>query len=231
MARASDFVNVALADLGYKESPFGSNHTKFGAWIGLQNQPWCMSAIQYWSDKAQVALPVRTGSCTALMNASKRVGNWVTKNYQIGDIVIFQWKNGSRHCGIVQSVWGNKLKTVEGNTAIGNDSNGGEVMLRDRTTEFVLGACRPKFDEKEGTPMGYEEFLKFLEQYRTELRDNDANNYSESARTWATAHGIIQGNGTTLEGQPNYMWADFLTREQCVTMLYRFDQYLRRYGV
>lgn len=231
MARASDFINVALADLGYKESPFGSNHTKFGAWIGLQNQPWCMSAIQYWADKAQVALPVRTGSCTALMNASKRVGNWVTKNYQIGDIVIFQWKNGQRHCGIVQSVCGNNLKTIEGNTAVGNDSNGGEVMLRDRTTDFVLGAYRPKFDEQEDTPMDYEEFLKCLEQYRNELRDNDANNYSESARTWATAHGIIQGNGTTLEGQPNYMWADFLTREQCVTMLYRFDQYLRRYGV
>ena len=79
--------------------------------------------------------------------------------------------------------------------------------------------------------MGYEEFLKFLEQYRTELRDNDANNYSESARTWAIAHGIIQGNGNAPDGQPNYMWADFLTSEQFVTMLYRFDQYLRRWGL
>ena len=92
MATATQFVNVAMQDLGYKESPANSNMTKFGKWIGLQGQPWCMSAVQYWASNAGVKLPLKTGSCTALMNASKRVGNWVTKNYQIGDIVIFQWK-------------------------------------------------------------------------------------------------------------------------------------------
>lgn len=230
MAKVSDFVATAMADLGYKESPTGSNHTKYGEFMGLQNQPWCMSAIQYWAHKAQVALPVRTGSCTVFMQVAKDTGRWVTTHYRVGDIVIFQWGNGSRHCGIVQAVLGNKLKTIEGNTAVGNDSNGGEVMLRDRTTEFVLGAYRPKFDGQEDTPMGYEEFLQCLEQYRKELRDNDANNYSAEARSWAVTHGIIFGNGTTPEGQPNYMWADFLTREQFVTMLYRYDQYLRRWG-
>ena len=231
MARVSDFIATAMADLGYKESPAGSNHTKYGEWIGLQNQPWCMSAIQYWANKAGVALPMKTGSCLNFMNAAKAAGSWVTQNYQIGDIIIFQWASGQRHCGILYQVLGNKLQTIEGNTAVGNDSNGGEVMLRNRTNEFVLGAYRPKFDEQEDAPMGYEEFLQFLEQYRKELRDNDANNYSAEARSWAVMHGIIFGNGTTPDGQPNYMWADFLTREQFVTMLYRYDQYLRRWGL
>lgn len=225
MATATQFVNVAMKDLGYKESPACSNMTKFGKWIGLQGQPWCMSAVQYWASNAGVKLPLKTGSCTSLMDASKRVGNWVTKNYQIGDIVIFQWKNDSRHCGIVQSVCGNKLKTIEGNTAVGNDSNGGEVMLRNRTTEFVLGAVRPTF-EQEVTPMEYEQFVKLLNEYRNELRDNDSNAYSEEARNWATSTGLIQGNGTTPDGQPNYMWADFLTREQFITVLYRFAKKL-----
>ena len=79
--------------------------------------------------------------------------------------------------------------------------------------------------------MDYEKFMQFLTQYRAELRDNDANSYSQEARQWAILHGIIQGNDTASDGQPNYMWADFLTREQFVTMLYRYDQYLRRWGL
>lgn len=230
MVTRSNFIAVALSDVGYKEYPSGSNHTKYGDWIGLQNQPWCMSAVQYWAHKAGVQLPVKTGSCTTLMNAAKASGQWVTSNYQQGDIAIFQWADGKRHCGIMRTILDDCCVTIEGNTAVGNDSNGGEVMLRERPYKFVLGAVRPKFDE-EDAPMDYEKFMQFIAQYRAELRDNDANSYSQEARQWAILHGIIQGNDTTPEGQPNYMWADFLTREQFITMLYRYDQYLRRWGL
>lgn len=227
MATVSNFVNVALADLGYRESPAKSNRTKYGEWIGLQGQPWCMSAVQYWAHQAQVQLPAKTGSCTTLMNAAKVSGQWVTKDFRAGDVVIFEWSNGQRHCGVVALVFRNYMQTVEGNTAYGNDSNGGEVMLRERAFTHVLGAVRPRFEE-EGTPMDYEQFKQLLNTYREELRDNDANNYSAEAREWAIKEGIIQGNGSTIDGQPNYMWADFLTREQFVTMLYRFYNSLRR---
>ena len=225
MATATKFVNVAMQDLGYRESPANSNMTKFGKWIGLQGQPWCMSAVQYWANNAGVQLPLKTGSCKTLMDAAKRVGQWVTSGYKTGDILIFQWKNGQRHCGIVVSTSDKIIKTIEGNTAVGNDSNGGEVMLRNRTTEFVLGAVRPNF-EQEVVNMDYEQFTKLLNEYRSELRDNDSNAYSEEARNWAISIGLIQGNGTILDGQPNYMWEDFLTREQLITVLYRFAKKL-----
>ena len=225
MCTVKQFITTAYSDLGYKESPYGSNKTKFGEWIGLQGQPWCMSAVQYWAYKAGVQLPARTGSCTVFKDAAIKAGQWVTSDYKTGDIVIFQWKNGLRHCGIVVSVATNILKTIEGNTAVGNDSNGGEVMLRNRTTEFVLGAVRPTF-EQEVVNVDYEQFLKLLNEYRSELRDNDSNAYSEEARNWAISTGLIQGNGTTPDGQPNYMWADFLTREQFITVLYRFAKKL-----
>ena len=225
MATATQFVNVAMQDLGYRESPANSNMTKFGKWIGLQGQPWCMSAVQYWANNAGVQLPLKTGSCKTLMDAAKRVGQWVTSGYKTGDILIFQWKNGQRHCGIVVSTSDKIIKTIEGNTAVGNDSNGGEVMLRNRTTEFVLGAVRPNF-EQEVVNMDYEQFTKLLNEYRSELRDNDSNAYSEEARNWAISTGLIQGNGTILDGQPNYMWEDFLTREQLITVLYRFAKKL-----
>ena len=37
--------------------------------------------------------------------------------------------------------------TIEGNTAVGNDSNGGEVMQRIRRPKQILGAVRPLYDE------------------------------------------------------------------------------------
>ena len=33
---------------------------------------------------------------------------------------------------------------------------------------------------------------------------------------------LLQGSGTLADGTPNYMWEDVLTREQLVTVLYRF---------
>ena len=225
MGTVKQFITTAYSDLGYKESPYGSNKTKFGEWIGLQGQPWCMSAVQYWAYKAGVQLPARTGSCTVLKDAAIKAGQWVTGGYKQGDIIIYQWKNGMRHCGVLFETLGNTIKTIEGNTGIGNDSNGGEVMLRKRTLEFVLGAVRPTF-EQEVVNVDYEQFMKLLNEYRSELRDNDSNAYSEEARNWAISTGLIQGNGTTPDGQPNYMWADFLTREQFITVLYRFAKKL-----
>lgn len=61
-------------------------------------------------------------------------------------------------------------------------------------------------------------------ELRGELQDNDCGTWSEEARQWAIDNGILVGNGTTVEGEPNYMWADFLTREQLVMVLFRFAQ-------
>lgn len=46
--------------------------------------------------------------------------------------------------------------------------------------------------------------------------------WSEAARKWAVDRGLIQGSGDTVDGKPLYMWQDFLTREQLVTILHRF---------
>lgn len=61
-------------------------------------------------------------------------------------------------------------------------------------------------------------------EYRKTLQDNDAGAYSQDARNWATSSGLIAGNGTENNGEPNCMWQDMLTREQFVTVLYRFAQ-------
>ena len=59
---------------------------------------------------------------------------------------------------------------------------------------------------------------------RKKLQDNDSSKWSKEARAWAIENGLIAGIGNLPDGTPNYAWEDFLTREQLVTILYRFTQ-------
>ena len=75
--------------------------------------------------------------------------------------------------------------------------------------------------ETEDDTMTYEDFKSYMTQYRKELQDNDAGSWSKEDREWAISNGMMIGSGTTASGEPNYMWADFLTREQAATLFHR----------
>lgn len=67
-----------------------------------------------------------------------------------------------------------------------------------------------------------EMFRIAMTSYRKKLQDNDKGIWSEEARSWAIEAGLFAGNGTDINGEPNYMWEDFLTREQAAQLFYRF---------
>ena len=69
----ADVLNIACGQLVVTESPAGSNRTKYGKWMGLDGQPWCMSFVQWCFAQAGTPLPHKTGSCSALLN-------WYQKN-------------------------------------------------------------------------------------------------------------------------------------------------------
>lgn len=77
---------------------------------------------------------------------------------------------------------------------------------------------------EEDDDMDVKRFEELWLEMRKGLQDNDCSAYSVAARQWATSNGLIAGNGTTVNGEPNCMWQDMLTREQFVTVLYRFAQ-------
>lgn len=77
---------------------------------------------------------------------------------------------------------------------------------------------------KEDDDMDVARFKELWSEMRKELQDNDCGTWSKDAREWAVSTGLIAGNGTTIDGEPNCMWADMLTREQFVAVLYRFAQ-------
>ena len=70
-----------------------------------------------------------------MSNGSCRDSKWgrLVTVPAVGDVVFFDWNGDGRfdHTGIFVKDLGKGLfQAVEGNTAFGNDSNGGEVMLR-----------------------------------------------------------------------------------------------------
>ena len=146
-------LDIAELQLDYTEHPAGSNKTKYGAWMGVDGQPWCLSFVQYVFHKAGFQL-YKTASCTSLVNrylaASPR--QIILKDFKPGDIVFFDFsgqKNKTEHVGIVKSVspTGGTLTTIEGNTGTGDNTNGGMVMERHRRLCYVTCAIRPNYPE------------------------------------------------------------------------------------
>lgn len=85
--------------------------------------------------------------------------------------------------------------------------------------------------EKEADDMAkltQEEFNEMFKNYRKSLQDNDCGSWSADARVWAADNGIILGIGTDADGDDNFAWQDFVTREQMVVFLQRFGEYLEK---
>jgi len=72
-----------------------------------------------------------------------------------------------------------------------------------------------------GNDVNLAEFEALWKEMKKTLQDNDSSTYSKAARDWATKTGLVQGGGS---GAANYMWEDLMTREQFVTVLFRFAQ-------
>jgi hypothetical protein len=95
-------------------------------------------------------LITKTASCDVLHNWAVQKGIWhpYTDKAQPGDVVIFDFQGNhkrNQHTGIVQSVSGTSLTTIEGNTSVSSNDNGGAVMRRTRSVSQVTGFLRPKF--------------------------------------------------------------------------------------
>lgn len=76
---------------------------------------------------------------------------------------------------------------------------------------------------EEDEDMDVKRFTELFQEMRGSLQDNDCSDYSKEAREWATKTGLIQGSGSK-----GYMWQDMMTREQMVTVLYRFVQMMNK---
>jgi len=135
-------LDAAIAELGYVESPNGSNNNKFGAWYGMNGVPWCAIFVtwcfevgaggsssfakgNYYSYVPYVVSDARNG----------RNGLSAVSSPKPGDLVCYDWQFDGTfdHIGIFKSGSDYEFRAIEGNTSNGNNSNGGQVMDRARS--------------------------------------------------------------------------------------------------
>lgn len=158
MATATQILEKAKSYIGTKENPANSNNVIFntnyyGRSVSGASYPWC--AVFIWDI-------FRMCNASHLFYGGKKsaytptIAQYYKDNKQwhsspaIGDLVFYQWSSYTRicHMGIVESVNSNGTITViEGNTSVGNDTNGGSVMRRTRPTTYVRGYGRPTYEK------------------------------------------------------------------------------------
>ena len=197
MARAA--LDAARGELGNTESPAGSNRTKYGAWMGLDGQPWCMSFVQWCFAQAGRPLPYKTGSCSALLNWYRRNRpERIAAEPQAGDIIIYNFG----HTGIVESAGSGTVTAIEGNTSpgdAGSQDNGGGVFRRTRSKSLVRAYIRP---DEEDTMTG-KEIYDALSEY---LRSQPLPAWAREELAEAAAMGITDGKNP-MELIPRYQAA------------------------
>lgn len=158
---ASQLVKKARSQIGVKEHPKNSNRTKYGKAFGMNGQAWC-GIFVWWCFHQLKADNLFCGghriayvpSIADYYIAQKRIVK-KTKGKK-GDLVFFDFNhNGtSDHIGIIEkNLGGGYYKTIEGNTGIGNDANGGQVMHRKRHTSVISRIARPKYIKPKAKPI------------------------------------------------------------------------------
>ena len=229
MATASEILALAASYIGTKESPVGSNNVIFnthyyGGPVNDESLHWCVvfvwdifrmagaSELFYGGNK--------TASCTTLHSYHAARGQAVpVDELQPGDIAFFDFSGRRRvtqHVGIVESVEGGYVTTIDGNTGTTSEANGGAVMRRRRELRFVSRAYRPAY-EKEDEDMTQEQFDTMMNDWLKRQAELPPSEWSAEAREWAEEHGIINGDESG-----NKQYKKPCTREELVQILHNY---------
>lgn len=159
----SCLIYIAMQEIGYHEKASDSqlddptanagsaNYTKYGAWYGSQ-AAWCHMFVSWCANQAKIGTDIIPEEASTVagrqffINANRYENSAYkggTYTPQRGDIIYF--KKGSTtavtdHVGIVESVVGNTVHTIEGNAS-------DQVMRRSYSTSSseIVGYGRPAY--------------------------------------------------------------------------------------
>ena len=152
--KSVDAIDRAKKELNTTEYPPNSNNVKYNTWyygkeVSGSAYPWCAVFISYIF-KDTPKLVKKTASCLTMLEWFEANGR-IVKQPQPGDIVFFKYSTNNRrtnHVGLVISVAdANNYLTIEGNTSIKSNDNGGAVMRRMRTRSNVVAFARPEYED------------------------------------------------------------------------------------
>lgn len=152
-------IETALKEVGQTENPPQSNCIKYNTWfynkeVKGKQYAWCGTFVSWCFAFSGLQLGVIDylkgfAGCPYAVKHINKWGRLVTIPKE-GDVVFFDW-NGDGvfdHTGIfIKDLGKGMFESIEGNTAIGNDSNGGSVMIRQRAYKVAI-FVRPKCLER-----------------------------------------------------------------------------------
>ena len=135
-------LKLAVAELGTTENPPESNNNKYGSWYGVNYQPWCAIfctwCFEHAGDSPSFVKGSRYAYCPYVVADARanRYGLSTTDDPIPGDLVVYDWAYDTvyDHIGIFEKdLGGGNFQAIEGNTSTSNNSNGGQVMRRQRS--------------------------------------------------------------------------------------------------
>lgn len=154
------YVDVKVGSAQHKEILSVFNGSKLcSRYTMTTNDPWCAAAAS--SAFIGCGLAGATGSdalfqcvecsCDNMIKKAKEQGIWVENDAyvpKVGDVILYDWQDsgvgdntgGSDHVGIVFSISGNKIKTIEGNRS--NTVGYGTVTVNGR---YIRGYIIPNY--------------------------------------------------------------------------------------
>jgi hypothetical protein len=152
-------LDYARGEIGVVESPPGSNsgervreYQNASSLSGTTGWPWCAAFTAWCSERA--GRPLGKDWNTAYVPSYVRAAKDRKHGLRVvaasdaipGDFVCFDWgKDGvADHIGVLATkvTPNGSFSSVEGNTSYGDNSNGGKVMLRERSASQVQAFIR-----------------------------------------------------------------------------------------
>lgn len=150
---AARVIAIAASQIGYTESPRGSNRTKYWSDLGVnQGQQWCGGFTTWCLRKAGMSMS-KIKSFTGAnpyhiptMKVNSKRKKTSTQTPRPGYLVLFTWQ----HVALVEKVLPNgDIQTIEGNTSPstrGSQNNGGCVARKVRKRSSIHSFIRIDYD-------------------------------------------------------------------------------------
>ena len=233
MTPSERILDIAERQLGMVEYPPNSNNVIYNTEyyereVSGSNLDWCAVFIWWVFRKAGLSHLYYDGEKTAYVPA---LVDWATKKGltvgtpEPGDLVCFDFNNNNRadHIGICVSYDGKRVTTIDGNTGVGNEANGGAVMTRTRDEKYIVCVIHPQYETEADEVFDPEKLTdKQVEALADRLVDvlkkKEPSNWSEEAREWAEGKGIINGDEN---GDKQYK--KFCTREEVIQLMFNAE--------
>lgn len=154
MTSAAAVLDLARAEIGRSEDPFGTNRNCYAAEAGhADGHPWCATFQVAVFRRAGMRLGNESAYTPSLHGSLKQEGRAVD-GPRVGAVVFFHWPKLGRiaHVGLVESVLPDgRFVSIEGNTDAAGGRSGGRVMRKVRApvrTFFTL----PAYDSAPAAP-------------------------------------------------------------------------------